>query len=92
MEEYNRNPENRPLSKPRDGSLNRNEEEKQKKDKRAALNRKKGDFSGDEKARPTGDPSALPGAEEERDIGDKASGAGLGGNKGKGTRTPGEFD
>lgn len=52
---------------------------------KADLNGKEGKFK-TEKLKKTGT-SALPGAEEEGKIGDEASGAGIGGNKGRGTRS-----
>lgn len=91
MEEYNRNPENRPMSSTGAENRARSSKDDEKNDNRAEMDGKKGDFN-DDQSRPTGETSAIPGAEQDRDIGDKAAGAGLGGNKGRGTRTPGEFD
>ena len=56
---------------------------------RADMNGKKGDFKTEklEKTRT----SAIPGAESDEDIGNAASGAGLGGNKGQGTRSKKDF-
>lgn len=91
MEEYNRNPENRPMSSTGAENRAKSRDNREKHDNRAEIDGKKGDFR-DDWSEPTGETSAIPGANEKKDIGDKAAGAGLGGNKGRGTRTPGEFD
>jgi hypothetical protein len=51
----------------------------------ADLNGKKGKFRTEELE--TTDTSAIPGAENSKDVGDAAAGAGLGGNQGRGTRS-----
>lgn len=56
---------------------------------RAGMNGKKGKFETEELEK-TGT-SAMPGAEEVGNVGDAASGAGLGGNKGTGTRSKKDF-
>lgn len=56
---------------------------------RADMNGKEGRFESEE-LKKTGT-SAIPGAEEEGDVGDAASGAGIGGNKGTGTRNKKDF-
>lgn len=91
MEEYNRNPENRPMSSTDAENRAKSRENREEQDNRAKMDGKKGNFR-DDRSEPTGETSAIPGANEDKDIGDKAAGAGLGGNKGRGTRTPGEFD
>lgn len=55
-------------------------------EKRADMNGNKGHFES-EKLEETGRTSAIPGAESKDDVGEAASGAGLGGNKGQGTRS-----
>ncbi len=57
---------------------------------RAELNGREGKFE-TERTRPTGETSALPGAEE-KEPGTAAAGAGLGGNKGTGTSSKKNLD
>ncbi|WP_224994540.1 hypothetical protein [Cesiribacter sp. SM1] len=54
-------------------------------DNRADLNGKKGKFETEDLEKT--DVSAIPGAELNKDVGDAAAGAGLGGNQGRGTRS-----
>lgn len=74
------------LENPNKGS---NPEDAVKDENRAELNGKEGHFE-TEKLEKT-DTSAVPGAESDGDIGEAASGAGLGGNKGQGTRSKKDF-
>lgn len=61
------------------------------------LDRHRADMSGNtgkfetEHTHPVADNSAAPGAEEKDEVGTAASGAGLGGNKGTGTRNKKDF-
>lgn len=57
---------------------------------RAEMDGNVGKFE-DEHTRPTGRTSALPGADEDENVGTASTGAGLGGNKGTGTRKKDEF-
>ena len=78
------------------GAENRNQEnaDRREKDKieenRAEFNGKKGRIE-TEHTQPTGETSALPGAEENKEVGTAAAGAGLGGNKGTGTNNKKDF-
>jgi hypothetical protein len=56
---------------------------------RAEMDGKTGKFETEELKKT--DTSAMPGAENEGDIGTAASGAGLGGNKGTGTNNKSDF-
>ena len=56
----------------------------------AEMNGRKGNIE-TEHTEPTGTTSAIPGADEEENVGTSSSGAGLGGNKGTGTRKKDEF-
>lgn len=69
----------------------KNEQKKRKSEEEIAeMNGRKGKIE-TEHTEPTGRTSAIPGADEEEDLGTSSSGAGLGGNKGTGTRRKDEF-
>ena len=97
MEENNRNTsqeENKTNRKSSaTGAENRFDETAHKKDPNdhtAEVNGNKGHME-TEHTHPTGEGSAIPGAEEDENVGNAASGAGLGRNKGTGTRKKDQF-